>query len=80
MIPEHRHELIRVIVDHDMACLETTIVSPTTHEFAPARVVVARREGKVAAETTWFNWEIAAQIRFDRTGQCRRPSRPRSTT
>ena len=38
MIPEHRHELVRVIVDRDMACLETTIVSPTTHEYAPACV------------------------------------------
>ena len=58
MVPEHRHELIRVIVDRDMACLETTIVSPTTHEYAPACVWWwLDNSGKVAAEATWFNWE-----------------------
>ena len=58
MIPEHRHELIRVIVDGGMACLETTIVSPTTHEYAPACLWWWLDErGKVAAEIGWFNWD-----------------------
>jgi SnoaL-like protein len=57
MIPEHRHELIRVIVGEAMACLETTVVAPTTHEYAPACVWWWLDEtGKVAAETGWFDW------------------------
>jgi hypothetical protein len=58
MIPEHRHELIRVIAGDRIACLETTIVGPTTHEYAPACVWWWLDErGQVAAETGWFDWE-----------------------
>ena len=57
LIPEHRHELIRVITHGSVACLETTIVSPTTHEYAPACVWWWLDDsGKVAAETGWFDW------------------------
>ena len=57
LIPEHRHELIRVIVDGSVACLETTVVSPTTHEYAPACVWWwLDGSGKVAAEAGWFDW------------------------
>ena len=60
-IPEHRHELIRVIADHGagdgIACLETTIVAPLTHEYAPACVWWWIDDtGKVAAEVGWFDW------------------------
>ena len=60
-IPEHRHELIRVIVDQgaggDVACLETTIVAPLTHEYGPACVWWwIDGTGKVAAEVGWFDW------------------------
>jgi hypothetical protein len=40
-----------------MACLETTIVAPVTHEYAPACVWWWLDErGKVAAEVGWFDW------------------------
>ena len=56
-IPEHRHELIRVIVGDDVACLETTIVAPLTHEYGPACVWWWLDDsGKVAAEVGWFDW------------------------
>jgi hypothetical protein len=56
-IPQHRHELIRVIVDGDVACLETTIVAPVTHEYAPACVWWwLDQAGNVAAEVGWFDW------------------------
>ena len=56
-IPEHRHELIRVIVGDDIACLETTIVAPLTHEYAPACVWWwIDGTGKVVAEVGWFDW------------------------
>ncbi len=56
-IPEHRHELIRVIADDGVACLETTVVAPVTHEYAPACVWWWLDEtGKVAAEVGWFDW------------------------
>lgn len=56
-IPEHRHELVRVIVGDGVACLETTVVAPVTHEYAPACVWWwFDREGKVAAEVGWFDW------------------------
>ena len=56
-IPEHRHELVRVIVDGDVACLETMVVAPLTHEYAPACVWWWLDDaGKVAAEVGWFDW------------------------
>jgi len=56
-IPEHRHELIRVTAGDDVACLETTIVAPLTHEYGPACVWWWIDEtGKVAAEVGWFDW------------------------
>lgn len=56
-IPEHRHELVRVIADDAVACLETTIVAPVTHEYAPACVWWwLDQSGKVAAEVGWFDW------------------------
>jgi hypothetical protein len=56
-IPEHRHELVRVIVGEQVACLETTVVAPLTHEFAPACVWWwLDGNGQVAAEVGWFDW------------------------
>ena len=56
-VPRHRHELVRVIADEEVACLETIIVGPTTGEFAPACVWWWRdSSGKVAAEVGWFDW------------------------
>ena len=58
MIPEHRHELIRVLVGDGVACLETTIVAPTSHEYAPACLWWwLDDDGKVAAESGWFDWD-----------------------
>ena len=63
MIPEHRHELIRVIVGDRIACLETTIVAPTTHEYAPACVWWwLDEDGKVAAESGWFVWDDRSTV------------------
>ena len=57
-IPEHRHELIRVIVDGTIACMETIVVGPLTGEFAPACVWWWFDEsGKVGEEVGWFNWD-----------------------
>ena len=57
LIPEHRHELIRVIVGTDAACLETMVVAPLTHEYAPACVWWwLDASGTVAAEVGWFDW------------------------
>lgn len=62
MIPEHRHELVRVIVAGDVACLETTIVAPLSHEYAPACVWWwLDGDGKVSAETGWFDWADRSQ-------------------
>jgi len=56
-IPNHRHELVRVIVDGSVACLETTVVAPLTGEYAPACVWWwLDATGKVAAEVGWFDW------------------------
>ena len=38
MIPQHRHELVRVIAGERVSCLETIVVGPTTREYAPACV------------------------------------------
>ena len=58
MIPDHRHELVRVTAHEDVACLETTIVAPRTNEYAPACVWWWMGErSQVAAEVGWFDWE-----------------------
>ena len=38
LIPQHRHELVRVIAGQRTTCLETMVVGPTTGEYAPACV------------------------------------------
>jgi len=79
LIPDHRHELVRVIVGGEVACLETTVVSPTTGEYAPVCLWWWLDEtGKVAAEAGWFDWE-------QRTTDCKQshgtvPPTTRSTT
>ena len=60
-IPEHRHELVRVIAASTeagtVACLETIVVGPVTGEYAPACVWWWLDEtGKVAEEVGWFEW------------------------
>ena len=58
LIPEHRHELVRVLVDDRRACLETTVVAPVTHEYAPACVWWwVDDTAQVAFEVGWFDWE-----------------------
>ncbi len=58
-IPDHRHELIRVIADGPVACLETMIVAPVSTEYAPACVWWwFDADGMVAAEVGWFDWSI----------------------
>ena len=57
MIPEHRHELVRVVAGRDHACLETTVVSPTTGEYAPACVWWwMDGGGQVVEEVGFFDW------------------------
>ena len=56
-IPEHRHELVRVVADGAEACLETMVVAPVTHEFTPVCLWWwLDDDGKVAAESGWFDW------------------------
>lgn len=56
-IPQHRHELVRVVVDGEVACLETMIVAPQTLEFVPACIWWwLDPDGRVAAEVGWFDW------------------------
>jgi SnoaL-like domain len=58
LIPEHRHELVRVLLDGQRAFLETTVVGPTTHEYAQAAVWwTLDGAGKVNDEIGWFDWE-----------------------
>jgi hypothetical protein len=58
LIPRHRHELVRVIAGRTHACLETTVVSPTTGEFAPACVWWwMGSNGQVDEEVGFFDWE-----------------------
>ena len=58
LIPEHRHELIRVVVAGRTACLETTVVAPLSHEYAPACLWWWIDDaGQVAAEVGWFDWD-----------------------
>ena len=58
MIPDHRHELVRVVAEEHHACLETTVVGPTTGEYAPACVWWWRDDrGQVGDEVGFFDWE-----------------------
>ena len=58
LIPQHRHELVRVIAGQRATCLETMVVGPTTGEYAPACVWWWIGEhGQVAAEVGWFDWD-----------------------
>ena len=58
-MPKHRHELVRVIAEDRHACLETTIVGPTTGEYAPACVWSwLGDDGTVEREIGYFDWEI----------------------
>ena len=63
-IPAHRHELVRVLVDAPRAFLETTVVGPTTGEYAQAAVWWRLdggddgRVGRVVHEIGWFNWDL----------------------
>ena len=63
MIPAHRHELVRVLVDPPAAFLETTVVGPATGEYAQAALWWLVGEpaddgtpGKVVDEVGWFQW------------------------
>jgi SnoaL-like domain len=63
LIPAHRHELVRVLVDPPAAFLETTIVGPTTGEYAQAALwwLVGDPAGpgaisQVVDEIGWFQW------------------------
>jgi hypothetical protein len=58
MIPDHRHELVRIVAEERHACLETTVMGPTTAEYAPACVWWwLGDEGKVEREVGYFDWE-----------------------
>lgn len=58
LIPQHRHELVRVIAGTTHACLETTVVSPTTGEYAPACVWWwMGSNGQVDDEVGFFDWD-----------------------
>ena len=63
LIPRHRHELVRVLVDPPAAFLETTVVGPTTGEYAQAALwwLVGDPVGpgalsQVIDEIGWFQW------------------------
>ena len=63
MIPAHRHELVRVLVDPPAAFLETTVVGPVTGEYAQAALwwlvgdpTGSGRPGHVVDEVGWFQW------------------------
>ncbi len=56
-VPEHRHELVRVIAAGSSAFLETTVVGAATAEYAQAAVWWEIDEhGQVCAEIGWFDW------------------------
>jgi hypothetical protein len=58
LIPQHRHELVRVIAGRNHACLETTVVSPLSGEYAPACVWWwMGSNGQVDDEVGFFDWE-----------------------
>ena len=63
LIPGHRHELVRVLVDPPAAFLETTVVGPTTGEYTQAALwwLVGDPAGpgalsQVIDEIGWFQW------------------------
>jgi len=63
MIPAHRHELVRVLVDPPAAFLETTVVGPVTGEYAQAALwwlvgdpAGSGRPSQVVDEVGWFQW------------------------
>ena len=62
-IPEHRHELMRVVVDAPRAFLETTVVGPTTGHYSQAALWWLvdgdgpDGVGRVVHEVGWFDWE-----------------------
>lgn len=62
LIPGHRHELVRVLVDPPAAFLETTVVGPATGEYAQAALwwLVGGPAGselsQVVDEVGWFQW------------------------
>jgi hypothetical protein len=64
LIPGHRHELVRVLVDPPAAFLETTLVGPATGEYAQAALwwLVGDPAGhgalsQVVDEVGWFRWD-----------------------
>lgn len=58
LIPLHRHELVRVLAGERHACLETTVVSPTTGEYTPACVWWwMGANGQVDEEVGFFDWD-----------------------
>ena len=58
-IPDHRHELIRVVAGGDVGCLETMVVAPRSGEYAPACVWWwIGADGLVGAEVGWFDWDV----------------------
>jgi hypothetical protein len=58
MIPQHRHELVRIVAEQRHACLETTVMGPSTGEYAPACVWWWRDDGgQVGDEVGFFDWE-----------------------
>lgn len=63
LIPGHRHELVRVLVDPPAAFLETTIVGPATGEYAQAALwwlvgdpACPGALSQVVDEIGWFQW------------------------
>jgi len=58
LVPQHRHELVRVIAGSQHACLETTVLSSLTGEYAPACVWWWMADnGQVGEEVGFFDWE-----------------------
>lgn len=56
-VPQHRHELVRVLVAGSSAFLETTVVSQATREYAQAAVWWDLDEtDRVVNEIGWFDW------------------------
>ena len=58
-VPEHRHELVRVLVAGRAAFLETTVVSQATREYAQAAVWWDLDDtDRVVAEIGYFDWAL----------------------
>ena len=57
LVPQHRHELVRVLAGKHHACLETTVMSAATGEYAPACVWWWMADnGQVGEEVGFFDW------------------------